>query len=234
LLVGVEVNTLGGVTSRPVATPRRKSAGERRTEILDAAAAIAVSEGMERVTAKRVAEQLGVFPGLVSHYFATADELVAAAFGQAASEERDGVFSYAFAVPKPLDQMRRLIAAWLHTDRDQLSLLWLDAWQASRRRPALSDEVARQMAIDLERLRALVADGVSCGDFQRVDPTYAAMQILTLVDGLSVQAATRATFDYTMVRTMVPETVERVLGLPARALAAKTRRIARNDKSPTS
>ena len=186
---------------------------------MDTAAAIAVSEGLERVTAKRVAERLGVFPGLVNHYFATADELVAAAFGQAASEERDGVFSYALAVPRPTDQMRRLLSAWLHTDRDPVSLLWLDAWQASRRRPALDDEVARQMDTDLERLGALVADGIAAGDFDVADPTYATMQILTLIDGLSVQAATR--IDYSIVRTMVIETVERALGLPAGALRGR-------------
>jgi AcrR family transcriptional regulator len=223
LLVGVRVNTLTGVTSRPSAAPRRKSAVERRAEVIDAAAAIAVSEGLERVTAKRVAEQLGVFPGLVNHYFATADDLVAAAFGQAAGEERDSVYSYALAVPRPQEQMRRLLSAWLHSDRDAVSLLWLDAWQASRRRPALREEVARQMAIDLQRLAKVVDDGTIAGDFHTSDQTYSTMQILTLIDGLSVQAATRATIDYSMVHPMVIETVERALGLPSGALAAQPR-----------
>jgi AcrR family transcriptional regulator len=223
LLVGVEVNTLSGVTSRPSLAPRRKSAVERRAEVITTAAAIAVSEGLERVTAKRVADQLGVFPGLVNHYFATADDLVAAAFGQAAGEERDSVYSYALAVPRPREQMRRLLSAWLHSDRDAVSLLWLDAWQASRRRRSLSEEVARQMATDLERLRTLVINGTAAGDFHTTDPTYSTMQILTLIDGLSVQAATRATIDYSMVHTMVIETVERALGLPSATLAARPR-----------
>ena len=69
--------------------------------------------------------------------------------------------------------MRRLLSAWLHADRDPVSLLWLDAWQASRRRPALKDEVARQMATDLDRLSALVIAGIAVGDFHADDPIYA-------------------------------------------------------------
>ena len=86
---------MSGVTSRPQATARRKPASERLAEIIEAAAAIAVAEGLDRVTAKRVAAELGVFPGLVSHYFATADELVATAFAHAAASEREQNFGLA-------------------------------------------------------------------------------------------------------------------------------------------
>ena len=200
-----------GVTSRPQAAVRRKPASQRRAEITETAASIAVSEGLDKLTAKRVAETLGVFPGLVSHYFATADELVAAAFAHAATQEREDVFGRAAAAGPPRDQMRRLLAAWLHEDRDPVSLLWLDAWQASRRRPALRDEVARQMNADLDRLAALIRAGG--GDFRAAEPRETAIQILSLIDGLSVQAATRSTLDYTAVRRMVITTAERLLGL---------------------
>jgi hypothetical protein len=46
-----------------------------------------------------------------------------------------------------------------------------------------------------------------------------ALQILSLVDGLSVQAATRGTLDYTAVRAMVIATAERLLALPSGTLA---------------
>ena len=198
---------------------RRKPASQRRAEIIETAASIAVSEGLDKLTAKRVAETLGVFPGLVSHYFATADELVAAAFAHAAEQERDDVFGHAGAAGPPRDQVRRLLAAWLHEDRDPVSLLWLDAWQASRRRPALRDEVARQMHADLDRLSALIRAGAATGDFRIADPRETAIQVLGLIDGLSVQAATRSTLDYTAVRAMVITTTERLLGLGHGTLA---------------
>src|ERR1700722_4235771 len=118
LLIDVRVNTMSGVTSRPQATARRKPAGERLAEIIEAAAAVGVAEGLDRVTAKRVAAELGVFPGLVSHYFATADELVATAFAHAAANEREQIFGHAALARRPVDRMRRLPHAWLHPDRD--------------------------------------------------------------------------------------------------------------------
>ena len=88
------------------------------------------------------------------------------------------------------------------------------------------------MDADLDRLRALVAHGVAAGAFHAVDLTYAAMQILTLVDGLSVQAATRATIDYTIVHTMVTETVERAVGLPPASLADAPQHATRRRPAP--
>ena len=212
---------MSGVTSRPQATARRKPASERLAEIIETAAAIAVAEGLDRVTAKRVAAELGVFPGLVSHYFATADELVATAFAHAAADEREQIFGRALLADRPVDQMRRLLDAWLHRDRDPVSLLWLDGWQASRRRPALLDEVGRQMNTDLDRLSAVIADGIAAGDFQIDDPRAPALQILSLIDGQSVQAATREILDYAPVRAMVITTTERLLALPPGTLAPK-------------
>jgi AcrR family transcriptional regulator len=213
---------MNDVTSRPQATARRKPASERLAEIIETAAAIAVAEGLDRVTAKRVAADLGVFPGLVSHYFATADELVAAAFANAAASEREQIFGRALLADRPVDQMRRLLDAWLHPDRDPVSLLWLDGWQASRRRPALLAEVGRQMNTDLDRLSAVIAAGIASGDFQINDPGAPALQILSLIDGQSVQAATREILDYAPVRAMVISTTERLLALPPGTLAPKS------------
>jgi AcrR family transcriptional regulator len=213
---------MSGVTSRPQATARRKPAGERLAEIIEAAAAIAVAEGLDRVTAKRVAAELGVFPGLVSHYVATADELVATAFAHAAAAEREQIFCAALLADRPVDRIRRLLGSWLHQDRDPVSLLWLDAWQASRRRPALLAEVGRQMNADLDRLSAVIADGITAGEFPIDHPGEPALQILSLVDGLSVQAATRQTLDYAPVRSMVIATAERLLALPPGTLTPKT------------
>jgi AcrR family transcriptional regulator len=219
LLIGVKVNTMWSVASRPKTAVRRKPAGERFAEITDTASALAVSEGLDKVTAKSVAGVLGVFPGLVTHYFATADELVAAAFAHAVTAERDEVFGHAALAGRPVGQLRRLLEAWLHRDRDPVSLLWLDAWQASRRRPALMAEVGRQMNADLDRLSAVIADGITAGDFPVERPGEPALQILSLIDGLSVQAATRETLDYTAVRAMAIATTERLLALPPGTLA---------------
>ena len=97
---------------------RRKRPEKRRAEIIETAATIAVAEGLEKVTARRVADVLGVVPGLVNHYFRSADDLVAAAFAHAAAGEREQVFGRAEAAVTAPEQIQRLVDAWLDAEQD--------------------------------------------------------------------------------------------------------------------
>lgn len=213
--------------SSPPDSARRKAPEERRAEMIEAAAAIALADGLERVTARRVAEALGVFPGLVSHYFRSADELVAAAFVHAAASEHTQVFTHAEAATTRPEQIERLLNEWLSTEHDSMSLLWLDAWQASRRRPALMSAVTDQMSVDLSRLQTLIQAGIEEGHLEvaNADVAAAALQLMALVDATSIQAAVRARIDYTPVYEMAIDTAETILGLPRGAL--------RNGPQPT-
>ncbi len=166
---------------------KRKPPAERREEIVAAASRLAVAEGLERLTLRRVAEALGVVPGLVNHYFPVADDLVAAAFGFAAAA-------------------------------DATSLLWLDAWQATRNRPLLRAEVAAQMRGWQDGMISVIRRGVAAGMFGVTDPRRTAVRIMALIDGFSVQAAMRSQIAYDAVRDLVFETVARELGLPPGAL----------------
>jgi len=84
----------------------------------------------------------------------------------------------------PTGRIRNLLALMAGEQRDEVSLLWLDAWQAGRRRPLLLllllEEVTRQMVAWRDSLAALIDD-------------VTAVQILTVIDGLSVRAAMRGT-----------------------------------------
>ena len=68
---------------------KRKLPAERRGELLGRAVQIARTEGLSAVTLRRVAADLGVTPGLVSHNFAAAEQLTAAAFRAAAQQDLD-------------------------------------------------------------------------------------------------------------------------------------------------
>lgn len=57
--------------------------------MVDAAASVALAEGLEGIALRRIGERLDVRPGLVGHYFPVVDELVAEAFGQAVGAELD-------------------------------------------------------------------------------------------------------------------------------------------------
>lgn len=79
------------MTSRDTGTRTRKAPAERRHEIIRAAARVGLAEGLECVTLRRIADELGVQPGLVGHYFPAADTLVADAFTSATMAELDGL-----------------------------------------------------------------------------------------------------------------------------------------------
>jgi AcrR family transcriptional regulator len=157
-------------------------------------------------------------------YFNSANELVVAAFAHAASAERDMVFGQAEEAATPTERMRRLLAAWLDPARDPVSLPWLDAWQASRRRAAVLTAVTAQMNLDLDRLERMIRAGVDDGDFRVDDVRATAVRILALIDGVSVQAAVRTTLDYAPVRAMVLAGTSQELGLPPGSLSPRARR----------
>ena len=186
---------------------------ERRTEIVQAASVLALAEGLESLTLRRVADALGVVPGLVNHYFRSVEDLVAEAFAAAAYGEFSTLFHEVDAAGTPLERMRRLIGLLVSDDRDDISLLWLDAWNACRQRPALRAEVSHQMLVWQERVADLVCSGVADGVFRADDPPAAATRIMATVDALSLQAAVRSPVDYVVVRQMVIDGAEKELDL---------------------
>jgi DNA-binding transcriptional regulator YbjK len=200
------------VPSTPKRNARRKNPSERRAEMIEAASEIAIHEGLEKVTARRVAAKLGVFPGLVDHYF-SADQLVAAAFAHAAAAEREELYDAAYSAGGHLAGLRYIITELMRPEVSDVGLLWLDAWQAVRHRPALRDEVAGQMHEDVRRLGQLIRLCAEDGQVRAAAPEAAAVQVLSLIDGLSVQGVMRDKFDYTDVQDLVTRVVEQILGI---------------------
>jgi AcrR family transcriptional regulator len=200
--------------SRPPA--RRKPTEQRRAEIVAAAGEIALTDGLDCLTVRRIADALGVVPGLVSHYFTAIDDLVAEAFGEVMAHDRDETFTMieAAAAPTCLSRMRELLAYLLTDDRDRISLLWLDAWHGARQRPALQAELVTQMQAWDRRVAALIQAGIDAGEFQADDALIASARILATVDGLTVVAAIKSMIDNSTVGDLVIATAERELGLP--------------------
>jgi AcrR family transcriptional regulator len=202
--------------SRAESTRSRKRPEERRAEILDAAATIALAEGLERITLRAVAERLGVRPGLITHYFPAAEDLVIAAFVRAATIERDRFFP---AEGTPLERMAHFLG---HIDSGAslpLARMWLNARHLSRFSPALGAALREQDALDRARLVAVVRDGVASGAFTAVDPEAAAIRILIAVDGVG-SYVNDTTVDHPSFVDFERDVAEWTLGLPAGALRA--------------
>jgi AcrR family transcriptional regulator len=205
--------------------PRRKPPEKRRDEIAEAAGNIALADGLVQLTAKRVAEAVGVYPGLVNHYFRSADELVAAGFGNATERRRESQKARAAdTADTATDELRMFLYDAIAPERDSDALLWLDAWRESPRRPALQQEVIRQMEIDISDLTDLLARGVAAGEFTTDDCAATAMRILAMIDGTFAQSAVRTVLagtsllNYPIVTEMLLRTTEQELGLKAGTL----------------
>lgn len=157
----------------------RKQPGQRREEILEAAAGIALDDGLERITVRAVAERIGVRPGLISHYFPAVQDLVIAAFERAASGERTEALR---GEGTPTERMARFVGFFASEASVPLSRLWLNARHLSRFSPALAAAIAAQESAYLERITEIVAAGLSAGEFSAPDAGAAAVRILMSVD----------------------------------------------------
>ncbi|WP_236014525.1 TetR/AcrR family transcriptional regulator [Microbacterium stercoris] len=206
---------MGRVTSSTASPRIRKQPEERREEILECAADIAIEEGLERITLRAVAARLGVRPGLITHYYPVAEDLVVAAFARAAVTEREHFFA---AEGTPVERLARFVH---HIERGAslpLARLWLNARHLSRFSPALDAELEVQDALDRERLTRLIDDGIAAGDFSPVDAETACIRILIAVDGGGSYVNASAQSKHPAHTRVVADVAEWTLGLAPGAL----------------
>ncbi|MFJ2899791.1 TetR/AcrR family transcriptional regulator [Streptomyces sp. NPDC087218] len=209
------------MTSRGTGRQVRKSAAERRREIVAAAARVGLEEGLECVTRQRIADGLGVQSGLIHHYFPVVEELVAEAFAEATTAELEGLLPEAAdgsGDGDPLGVLRRFFTLISGTEFDNVSKLWLNARHLSRYRPALHDQVVSQELRWCRRIEQIVARGVEERAFRCADPWAAAVRILAVVDGAGAYINTSADQRTAPLADLARTLAEAELGLAAGGL----------------
>jgi AcrR family transcriptional regulator len=203
------------MASSAISVRSRKRPEERREEILAHAATIALDEGLERITLRAVADRLGVRPGLITHYFPAAEDLVVEAFVRAAVAEREHFF------PVDGDPLGRLADFVGHIESGAslpLARLWLNARHLSRFSPALNAALEEQDALDRARLVGLIEDGIASGDFTDQDAEASAIRILIAVDGGGSYVNSTGEVDHPAQKHFVAEFSEWTLGVAPGAL----------------
>ncbi len=136
---------------------KRKLPAERHGELLAKAVEISAAEGLSAVTLRRVATDLGVTPGLVSHYFSSAEQLITAAFRTAAIADLAQARSRVDIAETPTAKMDALMDYVLDESSEDASALWLDAWSLGRRNVALAGEANALTDEWLESIADIVA-----------------------------------------------------------------------------
>ncbi|MFI1189885.1 TetR/AcrR family transcriptional regulator [Streptomyces californicus] len=211
------------MTSRAQPKRVRMLPEQRRAEIVQTAARIALEEGLELVTLRRVADTLGVRPGLISHYFPVADALVSEAFTFATTKERESLMPSHEDGLAPLDRLARFLVRLADEDYQDLSRLWLNARHLSRFKTALREAVSTQESATRTAFVALIGKGVQAGELTTDDAHKAALHILITVDGLGSYANDDTPQEEMEVRDAAIETAETRLGLAPGTLRARAR-----------
>jgi AcrR family transcriptional regulator len=193
----------------------RKSAEDRRLELLEAAQRVIRRVGFAHLTLREVGAEAGVAHSLVRHYFGTRDELLAEAFDLASREERSGV-ELKSARPTPLD---RLVAWCEPMDRDHY-LMWIDAWSEAPRSPELKRTLRRFETECQTMLASLITEAVEAGALEAVDdPLAAAQRATATIDGLAIQHYALDRLTKTELRAQIRTALERELSLAEGTLA---------------
>jgi AcrR family transcriptional regulator len=197
---------------------RRKSPEARRLEILEAAGGIALTEGLEAITFRRVADRLGCAPGLIHHYFPVVIDLVAEALDDVLMTDQDDSFDEAEAEPDALAGLSTLLTRWTFHKANEFSYLWLDAWSLARRHSPVRLVVDDVMKRGHVRLTALLDTGVQQGCFTAEDTQSVAWYLLTALDGLIVHTSVGVNQGLVDVTRTVATFTEQELGLPGGSL----------------
>jgi AcrR family transcriptional regulator len=165
----------------------RMTPADRRESIVAATLAVMERRGIAAVTVRDVAAELGVSSGLIHHYYASMDELVAEAFERVARADLAETVAAVSAGASPLEQLRLFFDTYARSDGDAGMQVWLDAWAEAARRPALQ-RTSRRLNEEWQALLAsVIAEGRRAGVMTPDDPGAAAWRVLSLLDGLSLQ-----------------------------------------------
>ncbi|MGW7355634.1 TetR/AcrR family transcriptional regulator [Streptomyces sp. NPDC054802] len=170
----------------------RLSVAERREELLGAAVQQIQERGVAAVRIADVAAALGVSSALVLYHFSTKEKLVAAAFTHAADADLAHLRKLLGRRTSALRRLRAAVRWYAPTGQAKGWRLWIDAWAAALREPALRD-VFRDLDQQWKSaLTQVIAEGAAAGEFPCEDPAAAAWRLTAFLDGLAVQMTSYA------------------------------------------
>ncbi|MFE9600624.1 TetR/AcrR family transcriptional regulator [Streptomyces hokutonensis] len=170
----------------------RKNAPPRE-EVLAAAMRMIAERGLEQLTMAALGREVGMSSGHLLYYFHSKDELLLQTLEWSEGRlgaERGRLLTRTATARDRLDAYIDLYVPDGHHDPHWT--LWLEVWNRSQ--SAAADAVARDRQAAIEGvwhrdLVALLAEGVSRGEFRPVDPDRFAARLRALLDGFSIHVA---------------------------------------------
>lgn len=170
---------------------RRRNIAPPRESVLAAAMATIAEHGLDGLTMAGLGREVGMSSGHLLYYFRTKDELLLRTLEWSEGRlgtARGALLSRQASAAERLDAYVELYLP--EGPRDPHWTLWLEVWNRSQNADA--DARGRQAAIEgawHRDLVALLAEGISRGEFRAVDPDRFAARLRALLDGFSVHVA---------------------------------------------
>ncbi|MFF7213878.1 TetR/AcrR family transcriptional regulator [Streptomyces sp. NPDC008238] len=168
------------------ARPRRRLK-QPREDVMAAAMATIAERGLAELTIAGLGRQVGMSSGHILYYFGSKDELLLQTLEWSEEQlaaERRRVLGGPSA---PRERLDAVIGLYLPDGRrDPRWTLWSEIWN---RTTAAEDVLRRQLDLELvwhRDLVALLAEGISRGDFRRLDPERFTVRLRALLDGFGV------------------------------------------------
>lgn len=189
----------------------RESADARRAALIEAAAACLAEQGLAGTNVRAICQRAGVSPGLLRHYFAGIDDLVAATY-EATSEQMERIFAAAVneAAPDPRARLLAYLTASFRPPVTDPQLLgaWTAFWALARSDDRMAAIHATSYAGYRARLTELL---VGCDDSPDNAARHAIL-LTALVDGLWLELSLdAASFGAEGAVAMIEETVAALL-----------------------
>jgi AcrR family transcriptional regulator len=159
--------------------------------VLAAAMDMIAERGLEKLTMAALGREVGMSSGHLLYYFHSKDELLLQTLEWSEGRlgaERGRLLAARGTARERLDAYVDLYVPDGH--RDPHWTLWLEVWNRSQN----ADDDARERQVAIEGawhrdLVALLAEGVSRGEFRTVDPDRCAARLRALLDGFSIHVA---------------------------------------------
>lgn len=171
-------------------SPRPTLAHVRRPAILAAAAQVISERGVIGTRISDVAERAGTSAPNVLYWFASKDELLAAALEFADDTFYAELGEELARLDSARARLERIVELW-PVEGDYETVLWMELWLRALRDPGLSETRERLDRRWRDTIAEVVRDGQARGEFGPADADEFALVLGALMDGFAIQVALR-------------------------------------------
>jgi TetR/AcrR family transcriptional regulator, transcriptional repressor of bet genes len=200
---------------------RKAPEADRRLQILEAAFFVAVADGLDRLTVRKVAARAGLSSGSVFFHFATKELLLLALLDLLLERAIIGEPSAeVLAIEDPVERMLALARQELGviTERRPMLALFFDYWALGHHEPAIRARIkvalARYRAAFLPLVRAAASRATDHGLV--TEPEQLSAAIVALIEGSVVQEVVDPdAFDVDGVLRVIENVVRAAFATPA-------------------